>query len=213
MEINWLGYSCFRITERSMATVVTDPYDHHIVGLDQLKLKADIVTVSNDSPAHNYVNAVKSDPYVISSPGEYEIGGVFITAVQTNGHSKANADDFRNILCMMDINGIIVVHLGALNRVPTRSEIEALGNAAVAFVPIGGGKSLNAAKAAEVINMIEPNIVVPMHYSIPGAVENLDSLEKFLKEMGVTTVQHQPTLKIASAGSLTEETQVIVLDF
>lgn len=212
MEINWFGYSCYRITERGMASVVTDPYDHRVVGLDQLKLKADIVTVSNDSPEHNFVSAVKSDPYIISSPGEYEIGGVFITAVQTNGHSKTVDNDFRNILCMMEINGIVVVHLGALNRVPTRSEIEALGNATVALVPIGGGKSLNAAKAAEVINMIEPNIVIPMHYSIPGATEKLDTLDKFLKEMGVTTVEHQPTLKIASASSLSEETSVVVLD-
>ncbi len=53
MEITWYGHSCFRITERNMATVVTDPYDHHINGYEPLKLKGDIVTISHDSPSHN----------------------------------------------------------------------------------------------------------------------------------------------------------------
>ena len=54
MEITWYGHSCFRITERGMATVVTDPYDAEAVGYSPLNLKADIVTVSHDQPGHNY---------------------------------------------------------------------------------------------------------------------------------------------------------------
>ena len=55
MEITWYGQSCFRFTERSMLTVVTDPFESK---KDALKLKADAVTISKDSPAHNNVNAV-----------------------------------------------------------------------------------------------------------------------------------------------------------
>ena len=47
MEIIWHGLSCFRLTQRGMATVVTDPYGSS-TGLPQLKLKADIVTISHD---------------------------------------------------------------------------------------------------------------------------------------------------------------------
>ena len=54
MEITWYGHSCFRLTERSLATVVTDPYDSQVAGYDALKLNADIVTVSHDAPGHNY---------------------------------------------------------------------------------------------------------------------------------------------------------------
>ena len=49
MEITWYGLSCFRITERGMATVVTDPFDHGAVGYEPLKLKAEIVTASHES--------------------------------------------------------------------------------------------------------------------------------------------------------------------
>jgi L-ascorbate metabolism protein UlaG (beta-lactamase superfamily) len=54
MEITWFGHSCFRLTERSLATVVTDPYDSLTVGYEPLKLKADIVTVSHDAPGDYY---------------------------------------------------------------------------------------------------------------------------------------------------------------
>jgi L-ascorbate metabolism protein UlaG (beta-lactamase superfamily) len=70
MEITWYGYSCFRLTERGMATVVTDPYDHHVVGLEPLKLKADIVTISQDNPESNFVAGVKGDVFRIPGPGE-----------------------------------------------------------------------------------------------------------------------------------------------
>jgi hypothetical protein len=37
------------------------------------------------------------------------------------------------------------------------------------LVPVGGGGGLNAAKAAEVISLLEPNIVIPMHYATSEA--------------------------------------------
>ena len=76
---------------------------------------------------------------------------------------------------------------------------------------MGGGGGLNAAKAAEVISLIEPNLVVPMHYSTPAAKLSLDSLNKFLKEMGLSKPETQPSLKVTRS-SLPNETHVIVLD-
>ena len=83
MEITWYGHSCFRLTERLMATVVTDPFDSDAIGYQPLKLKADIVTISHDAPGHNFSSAVKGMQHEIKGAGEYEIGGVFITGVQT----------------------------------------------------------------------------------------------------------------------------------
>src|SRR5512142_2050113 len=100
MEITWYGHSCFRLTERSMATVVVDPYDHKSIGYFPLKLKADIVTVSHDAPGHNNTDAVKGTSHVIKGPGEFEIGGVFITGVQTDGGTsgKKSKDQAQNTL-------------------------------------------------------------------------------------------------------------------
>jgi L-ascorbate metabolism protein UlaG (beta-lactamase superfamily) len=210
MEITWYGLSCFRLTERGLATVVTDPFDSNVAGFSPLKLRADIVTVSHDASGHNYVSAVKGYSHLITGPGEFEIGDVFITGVQTNGH-KRSSEEARNTLYVFDYNGVNVAHLGDLSRVPSQSEVEALGNVHVALVPVGGGGGLTAAKAAEVISLLEPGYVIPMHYGMKGGLLKLASLDKFLKEMGLSTADTMPSLKV-TASSVPEETKVIVLD-
>jgi L-ascorbate metabolism protein UlaG (beta-lactamase superfamily) len=196
-----------------MATVVCDPYDHREIGYEALKLRADIVTVSHAMPGHSYVAGVKGEAYEITGPGEYEIGGVFITGVQTNGGSKRSEDEVRNVLFVIDYNGVAVAHLGNLNRVPTQAEVEVLGPVHIALVPVGGGGGLNAAKAAEVISLLEPNLVIPMHYHTPASKITLDPISKFLKEMGLNEVASIPSLKVTSPSSLPEETRVTVLDY
>jgi L-ascorbate metabolism protein UlaG (beta-lactamase superfamily) len=220
MEITWYGHSCFRLTERNYATVVTDPFDSKAIGYDSLKLRSDIVTVSHEAPGHNNTEAVKGVSHVIDGPGEFEIGGVFVTGVQTEGSgsgkkkSKSKDSDapVRNTVYVFDYDGITVAHLGDLKEVPTQSEIESLGTINVALVPVGGGSALNAAKAAEVISLIEPNLVIPMHYSTPAAKLSLDSLKKFIKEMGLSKPETQQSLKVTRSG-LPNETHVVVLDY
>ncbi len=211
MEITWFGLSCFRLSERNMASVVTDPFDHDTVGYRPLKLKADVVTISHDAPGHNYVQAVKGRQRVITGPGEYEIGGVFITGVETNGKRKKDSGEVRNILYVFDFNGVTVAHLGDLRRVPNQTEIEALENVDVALVPVGGGGGLSAAKAVEVVSLLEPGIVVPMHYFTPGMSLKLSPVTHFLKEMGAGKVEPQPSLKITRS-SIPEETRVVLLE-
>jgi len=210
MEIFWYGLSCFRLSERGMASIVTDPYDPAVTGYAPLKLKADIVTVSHDAPGHNYSNAVKGKTHVLTGPGEYEIGNVFITGVQTNGTKRAS-DEPRNTLYVFDYEGLTVAHLGDLRRVPSQTEVEALGNVHIALVPVGGGGGLSATRAVEVVSQLEPGIVIPMHYHLPGSSLKLGQVDKFLKEMGIANVEPQPSLKI-TAGGIPDETRVVLLN-
>jgi len=212
MEIIWYGHSCFRMTERGLATVVVDPFDSNTVGFFPLKLKSDIVAVSHDAPGHNFTNAVKGASHILTGPGEYEIGGVFITAVQTDGNNRKIVEHARNTLYVFDYDGLTVAHLGDLKQVPTQAEIEALGPVNVALIPIGGGDGLNAAKAAEVVSQLEPNIIIPMHYQTEDGKIQQDSLDKFIKEMGLQPIDMVPSLKITKSG-LPSESKVIVLDY
>lgn len=210
MEIVWFGLSCFRLTERGMASVVTDPYDHQAVGYEPLRLKADIVTISHEAPGHANDNAVKGRTRVLRGPGEYEIGGVFITGVQTNGQGKRDPNEPRNTLYVFDYNGVTVAHLGDIRRVPSQTEVEALGNVHIALVPVGGGGGLSAAKAAEIVSLLEPGIVIPMHYHTAGCQLKLAPLSKFLKEMGINDLEETDFLKVTPS-AIPEETKVIAL--
>jgi len=205
MEINWYGMSCFRLKERNMATVVTDPYDGN-VGLPPLKLSADVVTVSHNAEGHNHTDAVGGYDFALTGPGEYEIGGVFITGISTAHEPRTKP----NVLYMFNYEGVTIAHLGDMAKVPTQTQIEALEQVNVLLVPVGGGNSLNAAQAAELVSMLEPNIVVPMHYQIPALILKLDGVERFLNEMGVTDPTEDDSLKVSST-SASEETEVVLL--
>lgn len=212
MEITWYGNSCFRITERNLATVVTDPFDSAVAGYNPLKLKADIVTVSSNDLSHNNTSAVKGNPFVIEYPGEYERGGVFLTGIQTTQFSPED-NGLRNTIYVIDYGSITILHLGQTNSVPSQNMVEEMGNINIALVPVGSGGSLNASKAAEVISMLEPNIVIPMHYETPHSKLALDPLSRFLKEMGLTELETMESYKIPPTGNFGEEgTQVIALD-
>jgi L-ascorbate metabolism protein UlaG (beta-lactamase superfamily) len=210
MDIVWYGHSCFRISERGQASIVTDPFDKDL-GYEVPRLKAEIVTVSHEAPGHNYLGAVKGYEHVISGPGEYEIGGVFILGVATFDQTLENPR--RNVVYVFDYNSLIVAHMGDLDHVPNQSMIDALGPIDIALIPVGGGKCLSSSQAAEVVSLLEPSIVVPMHYrtdALQGL--ELDPVDRFLKEMGVNAIQEETILRVSS-GSLPEQTQVVLLDY
>lgn len=211
MELTWYGHACFRLKDRNI-TVVTDPYDKTL-GLPLPRLKADIVTISHPVPHHDYVANVKGEFKVIDGPGEYEIGGIFITGVQMTSSKKKNSsgESTSNTVFVFYVDEIAICHLGDLSYVPSQSQVEDMGSIEVLLAPVGGQNTLNAAQAAEVISLIEPQVVVPMHYHLPELTVKLDPVEKFLKEMGIAKADKMDTLKLTKS-NLPEETQVILLE-
>ncbi len=207
MDITWYGHSCFRITERGNVSVVTDPYSESI-GLTPPRLKGDIVTISHDSPSHNAYDNVKSYSHVLDGPGEYEIGGVFVTGIAM--HYVAEDEIRYNVAFLIKYDGLSVLHLGDLAHIPNQSTIQDMGEVNVVLIPVGGANGLRASQAAEVIGMIEPHYIVPMHYALPGLAIELDPVDKFLKAMGVSKVIEDDFLRISSA-NLPEQPQVAVL--
>lgn len=210
MDITWYGHSCFRIIERGESSIVTDPYADTI-GLPPLKIKADVVTVSHDEPGHSAVDMVKGSNYVLRGPGEYEVGGVFIYGIPLHYMDEEKGIARKNVAYKIEFtNNLTVLHLGDLSHVPDQSTIEDLGEVHVVLVPVGGGNSLKASMAADVVSLIEPSYVVPMHYQIPGLNIDLDPVDKFLKAMGISKVQEEEVLRVTGS-DLPEQPQVIVL--
>jgi L-ascorbate metabolism protein UlaG (beta-lactamase superfamily) len=207
MDITWYGHACFRLKSRE-GTVITDPYDKSL-GLSPPSIKADIVTVSHNAPHHNNTKVAKG-AYVVDGPGEYEINGVFVTGVHIAPAKNAqNAD--RNNVFVIYLDDITICHLGDLSHVPGQKQVEDMGNIDVLLVPVGGQNALKAAQAAEVISLIEPYVVIPMHYNLPNITVKLDPVKKFLTEMGITKTETVESLKLTKS-SLPDETQVVVMD-
>jgi L-ascorbate metabolism protein UlaG (beta-lactamase superfamily) len=210
MEIIWYGHACFRL-RGNQGTVITDPYDK-TVGLTLPPLKADVVTISHDTPHHNYVAGLKGEFQVINGPGEYEIRDIFVTGIRmTSAKSDNQGGSAKNNVFVIELEEIKCCHLGDLDHVPSQSQVEDMGNIDVLMIPVGGKSALNASQAAEVINLIEPLMVIPMHYQLPGLTIDFEPVDKFLKEMGISKSEVVPSLRITKS-TMPEETQVVVLE-
>ena len=210
MEITWLGHSCFRLRSRE-AVVITDPCSPatgHSIG----KLTADIVTISHDHPGHSYLKAVSGTPIVITAPGEYEIAGVFIAGIPTYHEEKKGPQRSKNTAYMIEMDNIRLCHLGDLGHLPTPEQVEDMSGVDVLLIPVGATNTIDVHTAAEVVGLLEPAVVIPMHYKTAHSAAPLDPLQRFLTEMGLTQVE--PVAKVSfNRSSLPDETQVIVLDY
>jgi L-ascorbate metabolism protein UlaG (beta-lactamase superfamily) len=208
MEISWLGYSCFRLKGKS-TTVITDPFPPNL-GYTLGKPAARVVTVSHGHPDHSYTQAFDSETKVISRSGEYEVGGVLVIGISTYHDAENGARLGKNNVYAIEVDDVNICHLGDLGHPLSSDQIEELGNIDVLLVPVGGGDTISAAQAAALVRSIEPKIVIPMHYKTLTLTRNLDGVDKFLKEMGVTEAASQPKLAV-SRSSLPLTTQVVVL--
>jgi len=210
MDIDWYGHSCFRLRE-SGVTIITDPYDRSI-GYTMPRVRADIITVSHDAPGHAGVSGIRSDAKVLTRPGEYEINGVFVTGVQTwRGSGGKQAARQENTVFVFEFGSLTACHLGDLAKNLTQAQVESLPAIDVLMIPVGGGGALDADDAAEVISLLEPRIVIPMHYRTEYVKLPLDPIDRFLKEMGITEATVQDSLRVTQ-GQRAEETQFVLLE-
>ena len=212
MEITWLGHSCFRLRGKD-ATVLTDPCGKS-TGYNIGKPTADIVTVSHDHPAHNNVAAVPGSPRVVQGPGEFEMAGVLIMGVGTFHDAEKGEKLGKNTAFVFELDEVLVCHLGDIGHLPTPAQVEELSGVDVLLAPVGGGTTIAGAAAAEIVSMLEPKLVIPMHYKTPAAKDDLEPLDRFLKEIGAPSAldEKQPKLSVTKS-TLPQETKVMVLDY
>jgi len=213
MELTWYGLGCFRISERGYPTVLTDPFDEERAELALPRARADIVTSSwfIDEPENARWKGIRGVSHTIAGPGEYEIGGIFLAGVATFRDRKRGTLLGQNIVYSFNVNGVVVCHLGELGSTPTQAQIEAMGRVNVLLIPVGIPDGLSLTMASEIISLIEPDIVVPMHYKTSDSQTKRMPVTRFLKEMGVAQSNPEPMLKLSS-GTIPEEPQIVLLE-
>ena len=189
--------------------IITDPYPPDL-GYTLGKQTANIVTVSHQHPSHSHIKGIGGDYHVVNGPGEYEISGVLIIGVATYHDTQRGQIRGKNTAYVMEIDGISVCHLGDLGHVPSTEQLEEMGDVDVLLLPVGGGSSISAVIAAEVMRQLDPNVVIPMHYKTPGISRDLDSVDVFLKEMGRGQVEPRPKLNV-SKSNLPISTEIVLL--
>jgi L-ascorbate metabolism protein UlaG (beta-lactamase superfamily) len=210
MEIIWLGHSCFRLKGKQ-ATVITDPFSP-ATGYTLGKVTAEIVTVSHGHPGHSYVQGVGGEPRILKSPGEYESAGVLTVGVHTYHDNEKGAQRGKNTAFVIDVDDVMICHLGDLGHVLTAEQVAEIDGVDVLLIPVGGVSTIDAVQAAQIVRQLEPKVVIPMHYKTDALKRELETADRFLKEMGVKEAVPQPKLTVTK-NSLPLTMQVTILSY
>lgn len=205
MDIQFYGANCLVVSHKSTRIVIDD-------NLEELGKKS--IIKPEDVALYTTSDAPKNKARLsFNGPGEYEVGDISIIGISAKPFM--NDDSGKKVtmykLISSEINMLVVGHiLGELSA----KELEQIGSVDVLFVPIGdNGYTLDAQGVLKLVKDIEPKIIVPTHYKLPGfkyPVDQVD-LETGLKELGMEVKEAIAKLKLKEA-DLTDITQLIVLE-
>lgn len=210
MEISWTGHSCFTIKGKEK-TLITDPC-HPDLGYSLRESATDIVTISHFHPGHSYIEGITNNPKYVKGPGEYEIGGTFITGMATFHDNEKGKLRGKNTVYLIEMDGLTLCHLGDLGHAPTSQLVEEIGGVDILFLPVGEVSTITIDTATEILRQLEARIVIPMHYKTDVIPREFEPVSKFLKKMGIPEAAPQPKLSITPS-TLPASTQVIILDY
>ena len=210
MYISWYGEGCFKIdlkSENEEITILTEPFDLSKTGLKVPRSwTADIVVQRADALAHSIKTRAGQQPFFISGAGEYEVKGVVIYAIPLTGQAGE-----REIISRIEAERIILVYGSFLTHVPDETELQKIEGLDVLIVPVGGHGTLDTKSAAALVSKLQPRIVIPMMYNIPGLQVARDSVDQFIKLLGAT-VERPAKFKLTRKDLPADEMKIIVLE-
>ncbi len=218
MNIIWHGQSCFRITfqgqkkVKEQTTLVIDPFDES-TGIKMPKNKnIDILLLTHNHTDHNNKKIADKETFIIDSPGEYELRGIFIQGISSFHDKKNGKERGANTIYTIEGEGMRICHLGDFGEEELSDEqLKEIGEVDILMIPIGGVYTIDAKEATKVISQIEPRIIIPMHYKIPGLKIKLEDLSLFLKAIGEKKAIAEEKISIQKKNLPTEAMKVVPL--
>lgn len=191
MKLTWMGHACF-LLESAEGRVVFDPYEPESVpGLTLPELSADIVLCSHDHHDHRYASGVKQSKM---RPG-FTVEKVHSFHDEEHGAKRGD-----NTIHIVTAEGKRIVHMGDIGHVLTPEQVRAIGIPDVLMVPVGGYYTVDAVGAKRICDMLNPRVIVPMHYRGQGfGYEEISELMPFTDQFDHVTVLETNALEISDA--------------
>ena len=176
LELRWLGHACFELKYKDF-TVVFDPFeDNYVRGFGALDVAADLVLCSH---FHNDHGAA----YVVQ-PLEGHQNPFQVTGIQTYHDPEQGALRGENVIHVLESDGFKVAHLGDLGCELTPDQLDQLMDLDVLMIPVGGFYTIGPDEAWDLIEAIQPKVIIPMHYRLGDiGLEAVAELNDFLVQI------------------------------
>ena len=212
MILTYLGHSCFKIQDKTGTdgvTVLTDPFSF-FDGFKKPSLEADIVTIGHDKFNEIDLQKLRKQPFVVNEAGEFDVKGILVEGIDASKKEEGKEKYNKELLYRIEVEDVSIAHLGNLSHVLDSKHLDHLNRIDILLVPVGGNGVLDASKAAELVSLIEPRMVIPMYYN-SADLKQADSLEKFIKEIGLKPTYEEEKLKINKKDLPQEDMELVII--
>lgn len=224
MDIIWHGHSFFEIHGKvngNKIVVAIDPFDDKI-GIKPKKTRANILIISHYHSDHSNKNIVsgfseenkKKEPFLIDEPGEYEVGGAKIKGIFSFHDKVQGKERGDNNIFIIEMEEIKVCHMGDFNEIElSKEQAKEIVGVDILLIPVGGNFTISGKDAAKIVGQVEPKIVIPMHYKIPGVNLEIEDENKFLNVIGLKEKEKLNKLKIQKNELERKEgTEIVIME-
>ncbi|MBN1855423.1 MAG: MBL fold metallo-hydrolase [Dehalococcoidia bacterium] len=208
MEITRSGHSTIALRGKEV-TLVIDPCPPSY-GCVAKWSTPNAVLVSHDHPGHSFTDNITDTCRIFRGPGEYEIGGAFITGLSSYHDDENGAVRGKNTVFVIEMEGLTICHVGDLGHPLSGSLARGVGKVDILCLPVGDVTTLSVSSARALALSVEARYILPMHYRTDAARSELEPVDTFLTTMGVPQAESKPKLMV-TATSLPMSPQVVVL--
>ncbi|MDK2896141.1 MAG: hypothetical protein PWP04_261 [Candidatus Atribacteria bacterium] len=209
MKLKWFGHSCFWVQSVSGKSLVFDPFDQS-VGYPLPQVSAEAVVVSHDHYDHNNAKLVQGQPRIIKEVGEFELDGIKIKTFPTFHDEEQGKKRGSNLVSRVEIDSLSLIHSGDLGMIPPREVVSSWQPVDVLLVPVGGVFTIDADGAFNLVNQLQPRLVIPMHYQTHYLQFELHPVEPFLEKFERVKTLSTSQVEI-DRSQLPDKTEVWVL--
>ncbi len=218
MVIKWQGHACFQISGGGVR-IVTDPYTPGVAGLSPIRDPADVVIMSSDDDNfHSDAAGVPGSPQVLNAleierdGGSREACGIRFDAMETQESLVHKTNPGENAMYAFTVEGVRVAHMGDVGNPLTTEQLAFLRGADVLLALTGGPVTIELDDLDAALRVVQPKVVIPMHYRIPNLKLNILPLEAFTSRYPPEIVDLYPGSGIElSPRSLPQNMRIVAL--
>ena len=181
MRIKWHGHACFEINTGD-TTIVLDPHDGKSLGIKTPSATADLVLMSHDHYDHNASRSIQGNfkSYMMKN-GRFEFRNIQFYGLSTFHDDAQGKKRGMNTMYRFTIEGMTLCHCGDLGCIPNQKVINAIKDVDFLFLPVGGVYTMQKSELRDFIEIVNPRIIIPMHYRFGGLTINIADVDDFLE--------------------------------